>query len=204
MTTMTMTLTAAELKDRDPQRFNKAYWKWVENAADYEWWEDLYSSFEAKLGAMGIYNVEATFSGFDSQGDGAAFSGRVQLTPFMERHKLDEQYPALYIGVKNDGSYVRVGYRGNNMTCRDYMMYANQTGPEGIFAQLSQEAWEDLVDEQEGQAGLEDLVMEECEKLADELYRELKREYEYLTCENAFIESCELNEITFEVDEDTP
>jgi hypothetical protein len=34
------------------------------------------------------------------------------------------------------------------------------------------------------------------------LYRELRDEYEHLTSEESFIESCECNEITFEENED--
>jgi hypothetical protein len=39
-------------------------------------------------------------------------------------------------------------------------------------------------------------------KRCSKLYRELRDEYEHLTSEESFIESCECNEITFEENED--
>lgn len=195
------TVTAQELLILDKARFDTAYYKWAENAADYKWWEDEYDCFKEKCNALSITVTDITFSGFCSQGDGAAFGGRVDLTALMEREGLDVQYPALYIGVKNDGSYARIHItRSNNMRCGEYEMYANQTAPDGVFSGLDQEAWEDLVDEQDRDAGLEYAALTACQKLADQLYRDLEAEYEHMTSKESFIESCECNDVTFEIE----
>ena len=195
------TVTAQELLILDKKRFEKEYWLWVEHGvADYDWWEYIYDHFKEKCEALRITVDDMTFSGFGSQGDGAAFAGRVDLTALMERQGLDVTYPALYIGIKNDGSYARMAFNGNNMRCGSYEMWANQTAPEGVFSGLDQEAWEELIDEQDGEAGLEDLALAECQTLARELYRDLEAEYDHLTSEESFIESCECNEVTFEIE----
>ncbi len=183
------TVTAQELLILDKKRFDKEYWRWAKHAADYEWWEFVYEDFKAKCDAMHITVDDITFSGFWSQGSGAAFAGRVNLTALMERKGLDVEFPALYIGVKNDGSYSRLAFNGNNMRCGSYEMWANQTAPDGVFSGLDQEAWEALIEEQDAAAGLEDLALEEGEALAAELYEDLEAEYEHLTSEESFIES---------------
>ena len=196
----TETLSALELKARDPKRFACEYVKWRECATNYNWWDCSYDDFKTKCEELLIRVDDVTFSGFGSQGDGAAFAGRVDLTAFMERSGLDVEYPALYIGVKNDGSYIRVAFNGNNMRCAAYEVYANQTEPAGIFSELDQETWEELMDAQDSDAKLEQPALEECRSLARDLYRALENEYTYLTSEEAFLESCEANEITFELE----
>ena len=195
------TVTVQELLILDKARFDTAYYKWAETAADYKWWEFVYDAFKEKCEALRIFVHDITFRGFCSQGDGAAFGGRVDLTALMEREGLDVQYPALYIGVKNDGSYSCIHTtRGNNMRCGEYEMYANQTAPDGVFSGLDQEAWEELIDEQDTAAGLEDRALAACQKLADQLYRDLEAEYEHMTSKESFIESCECNDVTFEIE----
>ena len=194
------TVTVQELLILDKARFDTAYYKWAETAADYKWWEFVYDAFKEKCEALRIFVHDITFRGFCSQGDGAAFGGRVDLTALMEREGLDVQYPALYIGVKNDGSYVRIAFNGNNMRSATYEMYANGTSPDGVFSGLDDEAWEALIAEQDTAAGLEDLALAECQKLADQLYRDLEAEYEHMTSKESFIESCECNDVTFEIE----
>jgi len=136
-----------------------------------------------------------------SQGDGAHFDGRIDVAKYMKTHKLDEKYLALYLAVQDDGSYINVSttHRGN-MQVNDWNMYPNQTAPSGVFKDLPQEAWEELIDEQADAAGLDDAVIKWCRELAHDLYINLRDEYEWRTSEESFLESCECNEITFEVE----
>lgn len=194
------TVTAQELLILDERRFDTAYYKWLEYCLDYEWWDSIYDNFKETCKAHSIRVDDITFSGFHSQGDGAAFAGRMELTALMETHGLDVKYPALYIGVRNDGSYFTLRHsRTNCMRGVEYEMYASQTAPDGIFSELDQQAWEELIEEQERDAGLEDRALEFARHLADELYTNLSDEYDHLTSKESFIESCECNEITFEI-----
>lgn len=195
------TVTAQELLILDERRFDAEHYKWQEYCLDYEWWDYIYDGFKATCDTHSIRVDDITFSGFHSQGDGAAFAGRINLAPFMEREGLDIKYPALYIGVKNDGSYFMVyNHRSGGLRGGEYEMYANQTAPEGVFSGLDQQAWEELLEEQENEAGLEDRALEFARHLADELYTNLSKEYDHLTSKESFIESCECNEITFEIE----
>lgn len=198
------TLTAAELKVANPKRFDKEYYRWAGYGLYDEWWEGDYEAFKDRCSRLGIRVDNISFSGFHSQGDGASFRARVCLTMFMEHTKLHLEYPALYIAVKNDGSYMMVEPTQNRcMRGGSYEMWANQTEPEGVFADLDQDTWSDLVDEQDNEAGMEDRVVEFCKQLAADLYSDLNSTYEHLTSEDEFIASCEANDITFETEGET-
>jgi len=194
-------MQVTELKERDPERFEKEYYKWQEHTLDYEWWEDLYEGFGQDCAALGVHVDDITFSGFYSQGDGVAFTGRMYVYQWMEAKGHHITHPAAYLACREDGSYVRLETgRGNNMRA-NIEEYANQTAPIGIFAGLEQEAWEELVDQQISDLSIEDEVLSFCEDLAHK-YRALRDEYEHLTSEEMFIEHCECNEVTFEENED--
>ena len=195
-------MDAKELKERDPKRFNKEYWKWAEYAADHDWWDFIYDNFKADCALKGVRVDDIVFSGFWSQGDGAAFAGKVYVYEWMEIMKLDEQYPIAYLACKSDGGYVSLlTGRGNNMrTTLDENLHYSE--PEGLFADLDGEEWQELVREQFDAMSVETEILTYCEDLAKDLYKSLRDEYDSLTSEEAFIESCECNEITFEEIED--
>ena len=191
-------MNVTELRERDPKRFEKEYYEWSANALPYEWWDCIKADFKTDCNAVGVIVDSIGFSGFYSQGDGAAFTGRVYVYEWMEQKGHHITHPAAYLGCKDDGSYVRLETgRGHNMRA-NLEEDACQTAPSGIFAGLEQEAWEELVDEQISELSIEDEVLSFCKDLAQELYTNLSDEYEHLTSEEMFIEHCEANEITFE------
>lgn len=195
-------MNAIELKERDPKRFEKEYYKWQEYTPDYDWWDCIDENFKEDCAKLGVRVDDIVFSGFYSQGDGAAFRGRVDVYQWMERKGHHITHPAAYLACRDDGSYVSLTTgRGNNMRAR-IEEWANQTAPSGMFEGLEQEAWEELVDEQISDLNIEDEVLSFCEDLANELYTSLRDEYEHLTSEEMFIEHCEANEVTFEENED--
>lgn len=194
-------MNAIELKERDPKRFEKEYYKWQEHTLDYDWWENLYADFTDGCAAVCVQVNDITFSGFYSQGDGVAFTGWVYVHRWMAHKGFDVTHPAAYLACKDDGSYVRLETgRNNNMRANfDGWVY---TDPSGIFAGLDYDTWSELIDDQLSDLNIEDEVLSYCEGLADKLYRDLRNEYEHLTSEEMFIEHCEANEITFEENED--
>lgn len=201
-------LTVSELRDFDRRQFDIEYWKWTEYALHDDWWDGAQDSVASKWADYGVTIESVEFRLSYSQGDGAAFIGRVDLDMFMKAKGLDEQYPALYLGVCDDGSYALIRNRSHHgfSVGVTYECYANQTAPSGVFKDLPQDAWSDLVDEQELECGLEQVVIDTCDEINRQFYDEVQKEYEAYTSEEAFIESCEANEVTFEVEieEDKP
>ena len=198
---VTKEITAKELQELDPKRFEKEYYKWMEFALDYEWWDYLYTQFKADCLPKGVRVDAINFSGVHSQGDGATFSAYVDVPQYMELQKLHETYPALYLAVVDDGSRLGIGpTHRSGMQVNNYCMYGNQTAPSGVFENLDQQAWEELIDEQEREADLATSVIDFCKGLAAELYKDLEAEYEHLTSKKSFVESCDCNEVLFDIE----
>ena len=198
-----MELTAEELKARDPKRFEKEHYKWQEYALWDDWYEPIWDDFKAKWAGHGLEcDGKPQFSIGYSQGDGASIDGWVEVAPFMKAMKMDEQYPALYLVAEEDELSVRIncgtGYRSLNMRVEMASLY--DSDPLGIFADLDEDAWEALVDEQDRDADIEGAVKDFVEDICHDLYVALRDEYEALTSEASFMESCGINDITFEVE----
>lgn len=191
-----MDLTATELRDKDPKQFEKEYQSWVQGF-DWEWWDCIEEDFKEKCKPIGINVDRIYFTGFYCQGDHAGFEGSVDLWTFMKHMKLDEEYPALYAAIVDDGSYIKGGY-GNYRMEFELRKGTYDTLPSGVFKDLDEDTWYALVSDQWDECGLESAVKEVCNDLCYDLWRELEKEYEYLTNEDSFIESCECNDVTFE------
>ena len=199
-------VTAAELKMLDPKRFEKEYWDWVSYSALWDDWadsiEEMFKETVAPFGAR-VESIEYDIGGYNPQ---AIFLGSVALDEFMEECKvegvpLSELYPALYLAVCEDGSYIRVTSNYRRMGIHlDLREQVSTTDPVGIFSGLDPDAWEELLDEQWNACDLESHVRSFIDDQCADLARDLQAEYEHLTSEEAFLESCEANEITFELE----
>ena len=200
------TVTAQELKDEDPKRFEREYYKWLEYAHDYDWWDWLEEAFTADMKEVGVRVERIFFSLSYSQGDRAGFSGRVDVASWMANNKYSkdetyaEAFPALYIAVVQDGSYAVVSESHRSRCCVDYCSSVEYTDPEGVFQFLDDEAWHDLLTDQELAADLEANIVEWVNNKSHDLYRQLRNEYESISSEAAFIESCDCNEVEFEIE----
>lgn len=194
-------VTAQELKALDHKRFEKEYNAWQEYAVYDDWADWIKEDYESQMRCEGIKVDNFEWDISYSQGDGAAFNGHVVVHEWMEANpQYMEQYQALYLASKQDGSYVTL------RTGRGMYMHANlneswwATDPEGIFNGLDKDTWVELVDDQSGAANPEDEIKSTCERFMSDMYRTLRDEYENITSEDAFVESCDANGVTFELE----
>lgn len=199
-------VTAKELKELDPKRFESEYYKWLTYAHDYEWWDCVEQIFTDRMAAVGTRVDRVYFSLSHSQDDHAGFDGRVDVSKWMHHNKFDnertfaEAFPALYLAVVQDGGYVIITSNHRRRPDLDYQCHVEYTDPEGVFQHLDEEAWRDLLYDQQYDADLEANVQAWVDARGDELYRELQEEYDGISSEESFIESCECNEVTFEIE----
>jgi hypothetical protein len=206
----TREVSAAELQKLDPKRFEREYWDWVSN----HWWEgdntiDWFVSEQTTKGILDIDPKDVSFSGFWSQGDGAAFDARVDVLAFMRLKGYDNTYMPLYMDMDNYGVTCRVSRGGGGSNYMSHGADIDYTpcncAPAGVFSDMSQEAWDILTEEQWG--ALEDELATEIHEYAkdaaDELYKSLEEDYDACTSEEEFIESCECNEVMFEIEEES-
>lgn len=191
-------MNAAELKIADPKRFDKEYYKWCAHALNYEWWDYTVDMFKEDCAPKGVEVVDTAFSIPGSAG----FAGWVNVAVFMETSGLAEKYPALYLGVMDDGGRATVSLTRNSNMRVSYDSYAIQTAPSGMFSGLDQATWEELIESQEAEADLEAAIQEYCNDLGNELHTMLRNEEDHQTSEESYIGYCEANDITFDTEED--
>ena len=195
------TVTAEELKTLDLKRFEKEHYKWQEYAGEY-FAEGIQGRFTEDMAEFGVKVEEITYSGFYHQGSHAAFTGYIKIAEWMESvDGLSMEYLALYLAVREDGSSATVytSPRGNMRVDFDGFY---ESLPVGVFSGLDQESWDELLEEQVADAALDDRLKEWCDDKANELYRTLEKAYEWATSEEQFLESCDCNDVTFEIEDE--
>ena len=203
-------LTPSELQCSDPDRFQKEYSKWCEYALDYDWWDGIEENFKRDVAAEGITVERIYFSVSYSQSDYASFEGQINVAEWMAANTdlnqtYAEKYPALYLAIMDYGDYASVSDRTSRGGWPRVSFEGNAVGntePAGIFAGLDNEDWDELVIDQYDAAGIEGALQSAVEAMCRKLYRDLQDACEYLTSEESFIESCEANDITFEIEDE--
>lgn len=201
-------LTARELSLQDPKRFQQEYLKWTEYAIDYEWWDYMEDRLKENTAIAGVRVEKLEFCLSYSQGDYATFTGSIDVAMWMEANKYGEQtyaerFPALYLAAQDYGDDAKVTtWRQSSARVNYDGQLVGNTFPEGVFSGLDQEAWDELIYEQFYEASLEQALQDYVDNISRQLYRDLREEYEHLTSEESFIESCECNDVTFEIEEE--
>lgn len=153
---------------------------------DYDGWSDwIIKDWTRRLDKLGYRNSEIYFSGFYSQGDGACFVAKVDILAWIKQHKAKARFSKLYKELEN-GAWAEISIIHNY-----HYYFATSTSVEyNGESELSDKAYSQL---EEISKSIED----EREKLGNKIYKELKENYEYLTSEEAIIETIEANEYRF-------
>lgn len=73
-------------------------------------------------------------------------------------------------------------------------------GPLGVFKDLPEEEWDKLISESIDE--LEKDIEQWLQDRADELGTQAQEEWEYRTSQEYFEEDCEVNDVTFEADDE--
>ena len=194
-----------ELKALDPKRFEKEHQGFLDNGPYHEWWDTVEDDFKQQMDELGVQVADIQFEGIDYGHADAAWQGSFHLAPFMKRTGLDERYPALYLAVEHDRAWARVyltGWRNKTLGV-DIQETTRFMAPLGIFSELDEEVWEELLDDQWRESGIEEAVREFAQEKADVLLDALRSEWDHISSEEYFIESCEINEVKFEIEGET-
>lgn len=196
----------------DPRRFDREYSNWTEWQWQDDWYvEDTKDRFQNEYKLKGVDIEELHYSISFSQGDYASFTGRVYLSDWMRAVRtcpdgptFAERYPALFLACDADGTYVNISGENDRRGWRlDWHEGWLSVGPQGIFASMDEEDWDELVEDQAREAALDVEIIKYCRAIGREIYRELSDAYMDATSEEAFIESCVANEVTFEIEMET-
>lgn len=199
-----------ELKAKHPERYEREYQKWQEYACYHDWWDSVYEMAKEDGAAKGFDIDDIFFSGFWMQGSGACWEGSIGVEKFIEAHNLkaDPQWFLLGEMVRNGVVRPNVGVelRGSrhshegNMRSDGIEVYASDSYvfEKGVLTGASMEDFAEQVDFHD----LSDDLLEAAKDYAQDIYRMLETEYEYLISEEEFIASCECNEIDFDEEDE--
>ena len=177
------------------------------NCLEHEWYDAVFEDFETICRILGVTlrtspvklmgggtreNPHLFFRGFSSQGDGASFEGSLGYAPGGARairahapkdeelHRIADELQA---AQKRNFFQLTGSIRTRGNYCHEYSM--------AIDVERDSPTWQPMTD------GAEDAVTEALRDLARWLYRQLEREYDYLTSDDAVDESIAVNEYTF-------
>lgn len=174
---------------------------------DYEWYDAVYEDFQRIAEILGIRFKTRTvrlmgggsrqeprifFSGFSSQGDGACFEGyysyrrnaTTEIRSYAPQDRILHGIADALQSVQRRNFYqlrAEATHRGHYH--HEYCMV--------ISVERDSPTWQDMT------ADAEQTVIETLRNLARWLYRQLEREYDYLTSDEAVDETITANEYTF-------
>lgn len=183
------------------------------NVEHLDWWDCTYSDFKERMRGIGIEVDRMYFSGFWSQGDGACFEGSVSdwglflgSLGYTDKVLIQHAMDHFSFSVKHSGHY----YHEN---CTSF--YADLCTPASAadedFAEVygpypwdtddvRTKAWLALLNQYDS-TKLEDEFEEAFKDHMRQLYKDLEKEYDYLTSDEVVWESLEANEMTDELEE---
>jgi len=180
-----------------------------------DWYEEVYAQYigDKELEAKGMFVDDIQYSGFYSQGDGASWTGRINLDDFIQHYvKPDHpdagRYIALLALMQEDWisiraliyttSFMYVHSGGMKIEGVDLMADIDAEDNDVVFKQgIFQGAVINAVARAIGVESLvndlEEWVLAEARVLADEIYIALRDEYEHYTSEEYFMELIYIN-----------
>jgi hypothetical protein len=208
-------------EDLSPKAKEKAL-MWFSSTLDHEWWECTYASAKEDGAEKGFDIEDIRFSGFWSQGDGASWTGSVNLSQFLEHHLKDDnpdygRYFTLQ-ALLDEGwveKYVTIERRGFHYVHADMMreggvsLSALEGLDEDSEARLQHDGPLQRANVYQLHVGIDtdalvddllEWVIEEAREFADKIYKDLEQEYEDLTSEESLIEGAYANGWRFDED----
>ena len=163
--------------------------------------ESILEDCRDMLETKGIYDPVFNYSGFHGQGDGACFTGNIDLKDFLEAHiSIREAHPELYIAIiPFDGKGAACEYYNVQMTKivgrssyshektvhlghwdYDYLNADTSDDNNQYYEKLFKEAEKD--------------IEEQCRDYMRQLYRELEAEYDHNISLDTFLERAEFKD----------
>lgn len=214
------TYTYQQLTDEAKEKVKQ--W-WYEHGLWDEWYDDTYERFKEEGYALGFNIGRINFSGFYSQGDGACWSGQIDIVAWLRSHcedciALEAWYQLIQEGWTE--KHIPIGFGSNHyshsgtMSCsywdgmigdpdsiKDLEPEHQLMQQESIFKGMNALDLLNIITssdfEFKSMSDIAEAVEESARDYADELYKQLREEYEYLTSEKNLIESCEANDWQF-------
>jgi hypothetical protein len=158
-----------------------------------EVWEADYvqDDFKEDMKKWGIDDIEISYSGFWSQGDGASFTGWINIPTFLKEAGWEKKYAKLLKAI-NDGEDIDESAKIERLT-HQYSHY-NTVAVKDIYYHGDDEEVQKQADHLTEE--LTEFVREKSKKL----YKDLEDSYEAETSDENVAESIRINEYEFTPD----
>ena len=176
-----------------------------------DWYEEIIALAKEQAPARGFSINEVQFGGFHSQGDGASWTGYVDLADFIEYHNKPEatdftQYVVLRELIKDGWCEEKVNinrhafiysHSGGMVTegIDDSISYADDDSvmDRGILEGANVKELANSIHTDELFNDLDGWVLSKARAYANEIYAQLEEEYDAYTSEERFKEVCDIN-----------
>jgi hypothetical protein len=192
---------------------------WYIEGMDYEWWEGVYESVKEDGYELGFCVDDIRFSGFWSQGDGASWTGQVDVRQWLEKHGPDsigvsawcaliqEDVVSKHIQVTQSGHYSHHETMGfaNVEDHTDEFTDDWQMELTSIFKGMEVQHLFDIIvtDDTCPYKNVDDIttaIAISAKDYAKDIYIRLREEYEYLCSEEMMMDHFECNDYHFDED----
>ncbi len=162
------------------------------NVEGIQWYDFVFEEWNTKLSELGFPDADISFTGFYSQGDGASFTCKgVDVPLFIAKQNSKDRFKALLTDIEAErieliASVDRIDHHYSHaytVKANTELYYLEDQEPEYSLEQLEGE--------------LCNFITETVRTLSRLIYRELEKEYEGLTSDEAVKDCIESNEYTF-------
>lgn len=202
---------------------------WYIEGLRYAWWEDVYEMAKEDGIEKGFMIDSIYFSGFYSQGDGASWTGRIDIRKWLDayapdtigvavvKHLITTGWIEEYINVRTSGRYSHEGSMDFGEVEVHGVLHDSVGGVErgdfdipndgSIFAGMDLIDVIELCNTDENNpyrisnlAELDYDMQESARNYAKQIYAQLREEYEYLCGEEMMLDHFEANDYYFDED----
>jgi hypothetical protein len=162
-----------------------------------DWCDYIWDDFVLEMIKKGIHAEDMNYRGFWSQGDGASFTGKIDISVFLKVHDLEHQYlgathfastDELPARLVRSGRFPHEGSIELDMDCdgwNDYTEGDLRHATYDTLYEILQDEWKEL----------EEDILKISRGYMRELYRNLEKEYEYLTSDEVVWETIVANDL---------
>lgn len=176
-----------------------------------DWHDEIIQRAKEEGPERGFHIDNVQFSGFHSQGDGASWTGHIDFVEFITYHiKPDAkdlaQYTVLAELIKDGWCESKVVvsrsayYYNHSGTMRsdgidDRLYYADENSvvDKGILEGANVQELAKSIDYEELLIELDNWALHKAQKYADEIFAQLREEYDSYTSEEYFKDLCDIN-----------
>lgn len=191
--------------------------QWYAANTDNYWAEHIVESAKKEGLKRGFSIEDILWRGFSSQGDGASWTGRVDMFKFIDHHlKPDNPDFTRYTMMRemmvegwldhslnidmrsfhytHSGGMVTDGFAGYAPDVDDCVMH------EGILEGASVQQLFDSINVDDLLGRATEWVLDEAKRYADDIYKQLEKEYDYEISDEHIQETAAINEWRFDED----